>query len=287
MSLTPHSRDDETSRPRLVEMAFDWERRFGVAPVPLSWISEYDVVRLLGLFDDSFAFHCVRFMVVTDGDVTVGKTRFSVNADRPDVRPAAYLTQVAHSSGYGWDKLYWMLYDKQYELCEAWELPIFDRDQDLDERLRLTPADLRRGTRLFPSRYVRSPTQRPETVRFSLGKSYSRAEIHNVVGGGVQDYLPHQDGHVVCGCFNPILNPDAPDIVLPGFGRDIERWAHVFADQDEYAPCFLKLQTNHWEYVGEFRVKGVTTAASEIARYEESADRAGDVSMVLFLEEQG
>jgi hypothetical protein len=34
-------------------------------------------------------------------------------------------------------------------------------------------------------------------------------------------------------------------------------------------------------------VKGVTTAASEIARYEESADRAGDVSMVLFLEEQG
>jgi hypothetical protein len=44
-----------------------------------------------------------------------------------------------------------MLYDKEYELCEAWELPIVDPDQVSDERLRLTPADMRQGRRLFPN----------------------------------------------------------------------------------------------------------------------------------------
>jgi hypothetical protein len=52
MTLTPDSTGDETRRTLLVAMAFDWERRFGIATVPLSKIAEHDVCRLLGLPDE-------------------------------------------------------------------------------------------------------------------------------------------------------------------------------------------------------------------------------------------
>jgi hypothetical protein len=71
----------------------------------------------------------------------------------------------------------------------------------------------------------------------------------------VYRYLPHRGGFVVCGCFNPALNPTAPQIVLPGEGPEIERWAEVFADQSQFVPIFLKRDANRWEYVGDYRVR--------------------------------
>ena len=132
-----------------------------------------------------------------------------------------------------------------------------------------------------------APTQ-PDPAppgRFGLGQAYTRVEIHAALGGGVQDYLPHVDGVVVCGCFNPGLNPDAPGVVLPGFGPGIERWAEVFGAQRHAVPCFLKRATNVWEYVGDFRVRELSRDAAEVARWAASAGREGDVSMVLHLEE--
>ena len=120
---------------------------------------------------------------------------------------------------------------------------------------------------------------------FDLGVGYTRTEIHAAVGGGVQDYLPHVAGRVVAGCFNPQLNPDAPDVVLPGFGPEIERWAEVFAQQGFAVPCFLKRATNSWEYVGDFRVRQLSRDAADVARWAAIAERDGDVSMVLQLEE--
>ena len=129
-----------------------------------------------------------------------------------------------------------------------------------------------------------SPVQMtPQT--FDLGKTYTRTEIHDALGGGVQDYLPHVRGVVVCGCFNPDLNPDAPDVVLPGFGPAIERWADAFAQQGTAVPCFLKRATNAWEYVGEFRVRELSRSQVEIERWASAAHREGDVSMVLHMEE--
>ncbi len=119
---------------------------------------------------------------------------------------------------------------------------------------------------------------------FTLGGIYTRAEIHAALGGGMQSYLPHVGGRVVCGCFNPVLNPDAPDVVLPGFGPGIERWAAVFASQVVGVPCFLKRATNVWEYVGEFRVRERDTRPEEIQRWAAVAGRT-DVSMVLHLDE--
>ena len=69
-----------------------------------------------------------------------------------------------------------------------------------------------------------SESGQPKRERiFELGQAYTRPEIRAAAGGGLQDYLPPADGVVVCGCFNPDLNPDAPDVILPGFGPGIER----------------------------------------------------------------
>ncbi len=115
------------------------------------------------------------------------------------------------------------------------------------------------------------------------GETYTRGEIHAAVGGGVQDYLPHVSGEVVCACLSADLNPDAPEVVLPGTSLGIERWARVFAEQSHHVPTFLKRGTNAWEYVGDYRVRRLAVQPAEIARHAEAAHR-DDVTMVLYLE---
>lgn len=78
---------------------------------------------------------------------------------------------------------------------------------------------------------------------FQQGESYTRKEIREAVGGGLQDDLPHQDGRVVAACLSPELNPEAPSVVLPGLGPEIQRWAEVFAKQRGAVPTFLKRAT--------------------------------------------
>ena len=82
-----------------------------------------------------------------------------------------------------------------------------------------------------------------------VGKSYIRGEIR-ILLGGVMDYLPHQDGQVVYGCFKKETNPNAPDIVPPGRGPGIQHWAKIFRAQINPIPVFIKRAVNEWEYVG-------------------------------------
>ena len=118
-----------------------------------------------------------------------------------------------------------------------------------------------------------------------FGATYTRQEIHARLGGGLHDFLPHVRGRIVCGCFDARRNPHAPFVVLPGFGPGIERWAHVFARQEEAVPCFLRRPGRQWEYVGEYRVRAMSEDPDEIAEWSRLAGREGTVSMVLHLEE--
>ena len=80
---------------------------------------------------------------------------------------------------------------------------------------------------------------------FEAGCTYTRREIHDGVdGGSLQSYLPRKGGKVLCGCFNPQLNPDAPNVILAGDGPDIRDSAVVFSKQDWAVPVFTKLATN-------------------------------------------
>jgi hypothetical protein len=121
-------------------------------------------------------------------------------------------------------------------------------------------------------------------MKFQLARHYTREEIHEALGGSTEEYLPTKDGQVVCGAFRPDANPDAPMIILPGFGRKIESAAEQFVRQETFIPVFLKRETNRWQYVGDFRVKRVSKDPDDIAKQERRAGRQGTVSMILFLE---
>lgn len=117
---------------------------------------------------------------------------------------------------------------------------------------------------------------------FQIGTCYTRQEIHEKIGGGIQDYLPHVKGKVVCGCFRKDTNPGAPDIVLPRRGCEIMRWAAVFREQRHPVPIFIKQSTNEWQYVGDFLVDRWSNDKQIIALHE-PASHKGRVTSVLFL----
>ena len=118
---------------------------------------------------------------------------------------------------------------------------------------------------------------------FVENKLYSRKEIHDLVGGGTEDYLPHNDYVVVCACFRLDLNPDAPEVVLVGDGKDIIRWANVFRRQMNFVPTFIKRADKEWEYVGNYKVKSSEDDLEIIEKYAAKAERT-DVVRVLFLQ---
>lgn len=114
-------------------------------------------------------------------------------------------------------------------------------------------------------------------------QTYTRGEIHELLGGGTQDYLPHKDGKVVCGCFRKWSEqPDAPDVILAGRGTDIYRWAEVFCDQNYPVPVFVKQESNRWEYVGNYQVDRWSEEPAVIAEQKRRSGREA-ISRVLYL----
>lgn len=117
------------------------------------------------------------------------------------------------------------------------------------------------------------------------GKSYTRDDIHTLLGGGKQEYLPHVDGRVVCACLKKSMNPGIPDKILVGDGVNVIRWARVFGEQRHFVPVFLKRESNEWVYVGNYRVLSLSEDRDEIRREADRAGRTG-VTMILRLERE-
>jgi hypothetical protein len=122
--------------------------------------------------------------------------------------------------------------------------------------------------------------------RFILGRSYTRREIHTELGGSAQTFLPHRKGAVVCGAFRKKLNPDAPECVLVGDGKERVHWARIFAQQNTAVPVFVAEVGSEWIYQGKFRVSGVAKNGAVVRRYAAVAGRR-NVAMVLFLSTDG
>ncbi|MBC6428364.1 MAG: hypothetical protein GDA55_03940 [Cellvibrionales bacterium] len=122
---------------------------------------------------------------------------------------------------------------------------------------------------------------------FKLGECYTRQEIRDQLGGGdLQSYLPTMDGKVIAACVRccPCSNPNAPYVILPGWGPKIERTAKQFASQIDPVPAFTQKRGEKRKHVGYYRVKRQSFDEQEIERHAIKAHRAGDVSSVLFLE---
>jgi hypothetical protein len=143
--------DPKSLRSRLVDIAIEWQQRFGVAPQITSAISEYDAARLVGHTDDSFSVDCIGRTAVSKGaDFACRGVRYRVKANRPSGRPGSPVTKVAKASNYDWDKLIWLLYDPGYVLQEAWEWDVAAYRGAFHEQPHVRPPDMRRGRRIYP-----------------------------------------------------------------------------------------------------------------------------------------
>ena len=143
---------DDSLRARLVALALEWECAFSVAPHITSALSEYDAARLVGHSDQTYVAACVGRTAVSRGtDFICGGVRYQVKANRPSGKPGSPVTKVAKASNYEWDRLIWLLYNRHYELQEAWEWDADAYRRAFEGQAHIRPPDMRRGRRLFPS----------------------------------------------------------------------------------------------------------------------------------------
>jgi hypothetical protein len=73
-----------------------------------------------------------------------------VKANRPSGKPGSPVTLVPKVKNYEWDRLIWLLYDREFHIQEAWEWTVNDYRAAFDMVTRLSPFDMRRG-RLLPN----------------------------------------------------------------------------------------------------------------------------------------
>jgi hypothetical protein len=107
---------------------------------------------------------------------------------------------------------------------------------------------------------------------FQLGEHYTRQQIHDAIGGGLVEFLPHKGGHVVCAALTPKQNPDAPDTILVGGGKSILRWGEQLATQHDAIPVFIKDAANRWRFVGEYAAVGRETDEQTLTEYRHRVD---------------
>lgn len=137
-------------RNKLIDTALQWQERFGVAPSITSAISEYDAALLIGMTENEYSDYMQDKTAVSKGaDFIFNKTRYQVKANRPSGKKGSFVTMVPKATNYEWDKLIWILYDKNYVMQEAWEWCVKDYQAAFDGIKRLSPSLYRRGKCLY------------------------------------------------------------------------------------------------------------------------------------------
>ena len=140
----------EQLRNKLVEIALQWQERYGVAPSITSTISEYDAAMLVGMSENEYSAYMKDRTAVNKGsDFVFNNTRYQVKANRPSGKKGSFVTMVPKAANYEWDRLIWILYDKNYVIQEAWEWGVEEYKDAFDAIKRLSPDHYRKGRCLY------------------------------------------------------------------------------------------------------------------------------------------
>ena len=138
-------------RSQLVEIALEWQERYGVAPAITSAVSEYDAAMMLGMEEKEYSKYMGDKTAVAKGhDFIYKNIKYQIKAHRPSGKPGSKITNAGKARNYEWDVLIWIRYNVNYEIEEAWA---WNRDSyiaSFDQKKRITPEDMRKGTRLTP-----------------------------------------------------------------------------------------------------------------------------------------
>lgn len=117
-----------------------------------------------------------------------------------------------------------------------------------------------------------------------IGNIYDREQISQMFGGNRQSALPFKDGNAVAGCFDPEMNPNAPNEILVGVGRDKEKYSQRAAEQNITIPIFLKCAPMQYEFVGYYRATRYSENRQEVERKNTSNRNNYDIAGVLYFE---
>ena len=137
-------------RDELVKIALQWQEKFGVAPSITSTISEYDAAMLVGMSENEYSDYMKdKTAVIKGSDFVFKNTRYQVKANRPSGKKGSFVTMVPKAANYEWDRLIWILYDKNYVIQEAWEWEVEEYKDAFDAIKRLSPNHYRKGRCLY------------------------------------------------------------------------------------------------------------------------------------------
>ena len=137
-------------RDELVKIALLWQERFGVAPSITNAISEYDAAMLVGMSESEYSDYMKDKTAVNKGsDFVFMNIRYQVKANRPSGKKGSFVTMVPKATNYEWDRLIWILYDKNFVMQEAWEWEVKDYKLAFDNIKRLSPDHYRKGRCLY------------------------------------------------------------------------------------------------------------------------------------------
>ena len=136
-------------RRQLVETALAWERAFGNAPAITAVLSEYDAATLVGLTPELYSAAMQGMTAVQRGyDFKFNGMRYQVKGNRPSGKPGSFVTWVPKATNYEWDYLVWILYNRTYEIKEAWLWEVSAYRAAFDAVKRLSPFHYRQGRML-------------------------------------------------------------------------------------------------------------------------------------------
>jgi len=149
MELDVSELEDIQLRDLLVKVSLEWEKRFAVAPRITADIAEHDAARLVGTSLRVGKGRKESDTAVMKGvDFWKGEQRYQVKSNRPSGKPGSKVTLVGKSSNFDWDKLVWILYDREYKIEEAWEFTRDEYRKLFESKNRISPEDMRLGSRL-------------------------------------------------------------------------------------------------------------------------------------------
>ncbi|MBR6367305.1 MAG: hypothetical protein IKR89_02930 [Bacteroidaceae bacterium] len=75
---------------------------------------------LIGMSESEYSEYMQDKTAVSKGSDFVFKNiRYQVKANRPSGKKGSFVTKVPKASNYDWDKLIWILYDKNYVIQES------------------------------------------------------------------------------------------------------------------------------------------------------------------------
>lgn len=137
-------------RKKLVDIALEWQDKYGVAPSITSSVSEFDAAILVGMSEVEYSNYMQDKTAVSRGhDFIFNGIRYQIKATRPSGKPGSKITNVPNAKNRNWDKIIWVLYDKSYEMLEAWEWNVEEYSSSFKPEQRLSPNHYRQGKCLY------------------------------------------------------------------------------------------------------------------------------------------